>query len=157
MVSRLDEPLRAYRIADSRHPIFEGTGAAALGGRWNSPGRRVIYASETYAGALLEKLAHTNIGRVPNSQVYLEIEIPEGMEIEILISASLPDWDQAGQRASRVYGDAWYDEQRSAVLLVPSIITRVERNVVINENHPAFPKIKASTPRPVIWDERLFR
>ena len=156
MVSRLDEPLRAYRIADSRHPIFDGTGAAALGGRWNSPGRRVIYASETYAGELLEKLAHTNIGRVPNSQVYVEIEIPESVEIEILNSASLPGWDQV-QRLSRVYGDAWYDEQRSAVLLVPSIITRVERNVVINENHPAFPKIKASTPRPVIWDERLFR
>ena len=156
MVSRLDEPLRAYRIADSRHPIFDGTGAAALGGRWNSPGRRVIYASETYAGALLEKLAHTNIGRVPNSQVYVDIEIPEGVDIEILNSAILPGWDQV-QRLSRVYGDAWYDEQRSAVLLVPSIITRVERNVVINENHPAFPKIKASTPRPVIWDERLFR
>ena len=156
MVSRLDEPLRAYRIADSRHPIFDGTGAAALGGRWNSPGRRVIYASETYAGALLEKLAHTNIGRVPNSQVYVEIEIPEGVDIEILNSAILPGWDQV-QRLSRVYGDAWYDEQRSAVLLVASIITRVERNVVINENHPAFPKIKASTPRPVIWDERLFR
>ena len=157
MVSRLDEPLRAYRIADSRHPIFDGTGAAALGGRWNSAGRRVIYASDTYAGALLEKLAHTNIGRVPSNQVYVEIEIPEGVEIEILNSASLPGWDQAGQRASRVCGDDWYDEQRSAVLLVPSIITRVERNVVINENHPAFPKIKADTPRPVIWDERLFR
>ena len=69
MAFRLEEPLRAYRIADSRRPIFDGTGAAALGGRWNSPGRRVIYASETCAGALLEKLAHTNIGRVPNSQV----------------------------------------------------------------------------------------
>ena len=157
MVSRLDEPLRVYRIADSRHPIFDGAGAAALGGRWNSPGRRVIYASETYAGALLEKLAHTNIGRVPSNQVYVEIEIPESVEIEILDSAGLPGWDQAGRQASRSYGDAWYDEQRSAVLLVPSMITRVERNVVINGNHPLFPKIKASEPRPVIWDERLFR
>ena len=157
MVSRLEEPLRAYRIADSRRPIFDGTGAAALGGRWNSPGRRVIYASETYAGALLEKLAHTNIGRVPNSQVYLEIEVPAGMEIEILDPAGLPGWDHAGQRESRAYGDAWHDEQRSALLLVPAIVTRVERNVVINERHPAFSKIKASVPRPVIWDERLFR
>ena len=89
MVSRLDEPLRAYRIADSRHPIFDGTGAATLGGRWNSPGRRVIYASETYAGALLEKLAHTNIGRVPKRQAYVEIEIPAGLEIEILNFAGL--------------------------------------------------------------------
>jgi len=157
MASRFDEPLRVYRIADSRHPIFDGTGAATLGGRWNSPGRRVIYASETYAGALLEKLAHTNVGRVPKNQVYVEIEIPAVVPIEILDSAGLPGWDRADQQASRMYGDTWYDERRSAVLLVPSMITRVERNVVINENHPAFPEIKASSPRPVIWDERLFR
>ena len=157
MASRLDKPLRAYRIADSRHPILDGTGAATLGGRWNSPGRRVVYASETYAGALLEKLAQANIGRVPNNQVYVEIEIPAGVAIEILDSAGLPGWDRTDQQTSRMYGDTWYDERRSAVLLVPSMITRVERNVVINESHPAFPEIKVSPPRPVIWDERLFR
>ena len=87
----------------------------------------------------------------------MEIGIPAGVEIEILEAPGLPGWDHAGQRESRAYGDAWHHEQRSAVLLVPSIVTRVERNVVINENHPAFSKIKASMPRPVIWDKRLFR
>ena len=52
------------------------------------------------------------------------------MEIEILDPAGLPGWDHAGQRVSRAFGDVWYDEQPSAVLLVPSIVTRVERNVV---------------------------
>ena len=45
--------MRAFRIADRRHPIFDGTGAKLTGGRWNSPGRPVIYAAETFAGALL--------------------------------------------------------------------------------------------------------
>ena len=45
--------MEAYRIADSRHPIFDPTGAALYGGRWNSVGKRVIYASVSFAAALL--------------------------------------------------------------------------------------------------------
>jgi RES domain-containing protein len=30
------------------------------GARWNSPERRVVYAAETYAGALLEILVHAS-------------------------------------------------------------------------------------------------
>ena len=68
-------PLRAFRIADMRHSLFGGSGAMLYGARWNSPGRRVIYAAETYAGALLEILVHAS-GSVPQSQGYVEIEIP---------------------------------------------------------------------------------
>lgn len=59
---RLPASWRAYRIADRRHKIFDGQGAATFGGRWNSPGRRVIYAAETFAGAMLEVLVNANIG-----------------------------------------------------------------------------------------------
>ena len=57
----------AFRIADRRHPIFDGTGAMLHGARWNSPGKPVIYAAETYAGALLETLVHANLGSVPSN------------------------------------------------------------------------------------------
>ncbi len=51
----------AFRIADKRFPIFDGTGARLVGGRWNSPGKAVIYAAETFAGAVLEVLVHSNL------------------------------------------------------------------------------------------------
>jgi hypothetical protein len=35
--------MQIYRIADSRHPVWSGTGAMLVGGRFNSPGRPVIY------------------------------------------------------------------------------------------------------------------
>src|SRR5882672_7396635 len=92
MVSRPSGSLRAFRVADSRHPIFDGTGAFVHGARWNSPGRRVIYAAETYAGALLEILVHAS-GYVPRSQAYIEIEIPAGLSIEVLTPDALPGWD----------------------------------------------------------------
>lgn len=49
--------------------------------RWNSPGRRVIYAAETYAGALLEVLVHAS-GSIPKNQACIRIDIPAGISIE---------------------------------------------------------------------------
>src|SRR5450759_5950779 len=92
MASRRSGPLRAFRIADMRHTIFDGSGAMRHGARWNSPGRRVIYAAETYAGALLEILVHAS-GSVPQSQGYIEIEIPSGLSIEELTQDDVARWD----------------------------------------------------------------
>jgi RES domain-containing protein len=161
MAFLLDRPLRAYRIADRRRKIFDGHGASLLGGRWNSPGRRVIYAAETYAGAMLEVLVHANIGKVPKTHFWIEILIRKGLQIEEVHPPELPGWDAPDQRASRRYGDRWYDEGRTAVLLVPSIVARPERNLAIrnlaiNQEHREFKRIRAFAPKPVIWDQRLF-
>jgi RES domain-containing protein len=156
MAFRRSGPLRAFRIADMRHAIFDGSGAMRHGARWNSPGRRVIYASETYAGALLEILVHAS-GSVPLSQGYIEIGIPAAFSIEEIASDDVPRWDSPSFEAARVFGDRWYDERRTPVLLVPSVVTRVERNVLINQEHPDFPRIGASQPLPVRWDRRLWK
>ena len=156
MASPRSRALRDYRIADRRHRIFDGEGAASFGGRWNSPGRRVIYAAGSYAGAMLEVLAHTNIGRIPQTQSWIEIMIGSGVKIEELKEGDVRGWDAADHRASREYGDRWYDEGRTAVLIVPSVLARPERNFAINQNHPDFIKIRATAPKPVQWDDRLF-
>ena len=125
------------------------------GARWNSPGRRVIYAAETYAGALLEILVHTS-GSVPRSQGYVEIAIPSGLSIEEITPDDLPRWDAPSFEATQAFGDQWYDERRTPVLIVPSVVTRVERNVLINQEHPEFSLIRASQAVPVRWDSRLW-
>jgi RES domain-containing protein len=139
-----------------RHAIFDGSGAMLHGGRWNSPGRRVIYAAETYAGALLENLVHAS-GSVPQSQGYVEIEIPSGLSIEEIKQDDLPRWDAPSFEASRAFGDRWYDERRTLVLMVPSVVTLVERNVLINQEHPEFPSVQSSQALPVRWDVRLWK
>ena len=156
MASRHSGALRVYRIADMRHPIFDGTGAMLQGARWNSPGRRVIYAAETYAGALLEVLVHAS-GAVPKSQGYVEIEIPSNLAIEEVTPEELPRWDAPSFEVARTFGDRWYDERRTPVLMVPSVVTRVERNVLIHQGHPDFGRIQASQPAPVRWDSRLWK
>ena len=157
MASRRSGIWRAFRIADRRHNIFDGPGAATFGGCWNSPGRRVVYAAETYAGAMLEVLVNANIGRVPKHHAWIEILIGTGVSIEEVDVRNLRRWDAPDQRASRMFGDQWYDEKRSTVLIVPSTVARVERNIVINQEHPGFLKLRASRPKRVVWNERLFQ
>ena len=156
MASRCKGPLRAWRITDIRYSALDGSGASRYGGRWNSPGRRAVYAAETYSGALLEVLVHAS-GRVPGRQVYTELLIPEGVPIEEITAEEVSGWDAPDFIASRAWGDRWIDERRTLVLLVPSVIVQVERNVVINPEHPNFSRIRTSEPRPVRWDARLLR
>jgi RES domain-containing protein len=147
----------AWRIADGRFDPFSAVGASLVGGRWNSPGLGVIYACRSYAGAMLECLAHAGIGRVPRTHVAVEIAIAATVALEQHDETSLPDaWHHADLRVARAFGDAWIRERRTAVLVVPSVVARREGNVLINPQHPAFSKIAAGTPEPVIWDARLF-
>jgi RES domain-containing protein len=147
----------AYRIADGRHPIFDATGAMLHGGRWNSPGSRVIYAAETYAGALLEILVHANLGRLPKNHRAVRIEIPENVSVETVLAEQIPGWDAEDMAASRAFGDAWLEAKRTAVLRVPSVVTAGrECNVVINADHAGFRLIHAGEPEVVVWDRRLF-
>jgi RES domain-containing protein len=148
----------AYRIADERHPIFDATGAMIHGGRWNSRGLRVIYAAETYAGALLEVLVHSNLSQPPRHHKVIRINVSDKVMIETLSIAELPDWHAEDMRASRAFGDCWIREKRTAVLRVPSVITTGrESNLLFNPLHSQFPLIKAGEPEPVDWDLRLFR
>lgn len=158
MASRYSAPLRAYRIGSLRHPVFDGEGAKLFGSRWNSPGNRVIYASLSYASALLEILVHANIGELLPDQVWIEIDIPEGVSMETVEPETLPGWDAPDLIVSQAYGDQWFREQRSCVLVVPAAPTGgIERNLVINQQHPEFRMLRASEVRPIRWDPRLLR
>jgi RES domain-containing protein len=149
--------MRAFRIADGRFPIFDGTGARVAGARWNSPGRPIIYAAETFAGAMLEILAHAGLNRLPRNQLFIEISIPESIAVENGPDIDFSTWDASNQSATRSFGDQWLLEMRSAVLLVPSIVTAgIETNILVNPLHQDFARIKASQARPVRLDSRLF-
>lgn len=127
------------------------------GARWNSPGLPAIYAAETFAGAMLEILVHTALGRIPrHTYKSIRIEIPDEL-VQTATSQDVPGWADANLLASRTYGDEWLRRNRSVALLVPGVATgRREHNVLINPRHPKFARIRAGAPAPVVWDKRLF-
>lgn len=149
--------MQIFRLGDERHPLWDGTGAALIGGRWNSPGRQVIYGSLSYACALLEILAHANIGRVPTTHRFLIADVPDGVSVERHDAKSLlPEWDAENSSFSREFGDLWLKEARSAILLVPSVVAKLEWNALVNPLHPDSSRLIVSAAEKVIWDKRLF-
>ncbi|MCZ0736820.1 RES family NAD+ phosphorylase [Phreatobacter sp. AB_2022a] len=153
----LDRTLTAFRIGDpaGSYPIFDATGSTIYPGRWNTPGSPLIYAAEHFSTALLEKLVHGS-GRLPPNQHYVGITIPKGVTYEVFSEAALPGWDGMPPDISKVFGERWCLERRSAILLVPSVVARLDRNVLINPAHPDFGGIEVSLHHPVYWDRRLF-
>lgn len=155
--------LRCYRIGDpqGRYPIFDAAGSQINPGRWNTPASRLIYTSERYSTAVLEKLVHGN-GVMPPNQHYIEITIPHGVTFEVANTNDprLRGWDDATPSCSKVFGDDWYNARRSLLLIVPSVLARLDQNVLINPDHPEFFQIRTHGSvgwhQPVTWDARFF-
>ena len=149
--------MRAYRIGDpeGRFPVWSAEGAWRTSGRWHQAGSAVIYASANYATAMLETLAHWN-GTLPPNQHFIEIAIPQGTSCEIVTADTVPGWSAPDGEAARRFGRQWYGENRSAILIVPSVVARMERNIVVNARHPEFGGLTVGPETPVRWDRRLF-
>lgn len=156
-VRELLDQLVVWRIGDpdGRFPIYSEEGARRNEGRWHAKGQEVIYTSEYYGTAILEKLVHYN-GVLPPNQHFVEIQIPPGVSYEIVTKDSIDRWDSPDGTGSREFGRRWIDDNRSAILFVPSVVSREENNVLINPNHRDSNRIKVGPEKPVRWDARLF-
>lgn len=140
---------------------LSGIGAEVSGGRWNTAGLAVIYASESRALACLETLVHLNSAGLPLNRYLVEITIPDGawQLAERLTALQLPvGWEAspAGQ-VSISFGSNWLRERRSALLVIPSAIVPEEYNVLINPLHPNSRSITATKQRRWLYDPRVRR
>jgi RES domain-containing protein len=154
---KTDRVLTCYRIGDpdGEYPIYDHEGARLYPGRWNTPASPVIYTSEHYSTAMLEKLVHSSAVLPPN-QHYIWITIPNGTSYEVFQPEKYPGWDGPNETICRRFGEEWYESARSALLIVPSLPARVERNILINRDHIDADGITHALPEPVWWDDRLF-
>jgi RES domain-containing protein len=149
--------MRLWRIANALYPVWSAEGARLKGGRWNRPGTPAIYASASYASAVLEILVHANISRVPPTFRVVTADLPDDAQIDRLMPSDLPGWDTFPPAASCDYGNRWLRARQGLVLLVPSVVTGgMDLNVMINPLHPDFAQITISAEEPVRLDPRLF-
>lgn len=136
-----------------------GAGARISGGRWNHIGAAVVYASNSIALACLETVVHLNTLGLPANRYLMQIDIPDDVwtRRERYDQADLPlGWDAipAG-KVSRDFGSLWLAEQRSALLLVPSIVVPEESNVLLNPAHGDAKFISCRKIRKWTYDPRL--
>ena len=153
MVSPPDNVTRVYRIVSPQYPPFDGSGTYRWGSRWLSPGRYVVHTAESYSLAVLENLVHWQTSSIPKSLLCVAADIPNEIEQEELDRNDLPEPNNYTQ--FQEIGDDWYERGETAVLWVPSVISPVEFNILINQKHADFVHIGIQDPSPANIDPRL--
>lgn len=150
--------MEGWRLVKTKHAAhaFDGEGARLYGGRWNSPGRPVIYLASNLALAVLEVLVHLEDTGLLPAYSQASAEFDDDL-VETLGRDAIPDdWDLDPAPAStRAIGDAWFDDLHSAVLRVPSAVVHREYNFLINPLHPSFSRVVFSELEPFRFDVRL--
>lgn len=152
-----------WRIAKhtAEYPATDlsGGGAKRTGGRWNSKGKPVVYASSTIALATLETLVHLGEKIAIRNAFLVRINVPASVwSAREIIEANELDvtWVAEPAGATTItFGDHWLDKSTGPLLLVPSVIVPEEYNVLINPNHPSSKKITAEVARQFVYDPRL--
>jgi len=149
--------LEAWRIVKKKHAAtaFSGEGAARTGGRWNSRGVRVVYASLSKALAALENLVHLN-PPVVFDYVAIPLRFDESLIERFPVNQLPRHWRaQPPPPSTQRLGDVWVRESRAAVLALPSVIIPSETNFLLNPAHPDFKKISIGRPERFAFDPRL--
>lgn len=150
--------MNLWRIIDRGllREAFSGQGASEYGGRWNSPGTRMVYCSEHPALAALEKLVHLqDIEQLRRSYALIGVGCPD--ELTEALPARLPrNWTADGARARlRRIGDQWIASRRSLALIVPSVVLPRSSNILVNPLHAAFGRLQIGAAERFDFDPRL--
>lgn len=150
--------MNLWRIIDRGllREAFSGQGACNYGGRWNSPGTRMVYCSEHPALAALEKLVHIqDMDQLRQSYALISVDCPR--ELSENLADRLPrNWtgESARSRLRRI-GDQWSSSRRSLALVVPSVVLPRSSNILLNPLHPAFDQLRIGRPESFDFDPRL--
>ncbi|MEC3878129.1 RES family NAD+ phosphorylase [Parapedobacter sp. 10938] len=144
-----------YRIAHKQYSraLF----APGFGGRWNSEGKKVIYAAESIPLAFLESMLRrqgVGFNRDFNTMI---IEVPDTLPVKTIDVEQLPDaWrDSYDYRICQQIGDEWYDSGETPLLKVPSAVLPDAANYVIHTAHPDYSRIKLVNVTTLIPDQRI--
>lgn len=142
---------RAWRITKAKYAAqaFDGEGARLYGGRWSSPGIRVVYAAESLSLAILEVLVHLQNTAPLAAYVVGTIDFPDAL-LETLSAGDLPaNWrDYPTPPENQALGDHFVQQATGVILRVPSAITVQEHNYLINPAHADFQRCIVSEPAP---------
>jgi RES domain-containing protein len=149
--------VRVYRICRTAYRELDGKGALLYGGRWNSPGRPVVYASATLSLAALEYLIHVEPEDAPADLIALTIEVPDDSPMESVEASALPSgWEKVAEPPPcKDIGDRWVSSGASLLLRVPAAPVPEEMNLLLNPEHRDARRVRIVADRPFFFDPRL--
>jgi RES domain-containing protein len=149
----------------SNHCDLDGLGGEKSHGRWHTAarGKRIVYLSETPAGALLESLANLkgNPALFPENYQLLEVSVPDDVYASMVFPsggspASRAFYKTSSELLSRKKGNSWLRSNLSALAGVPSSPSPYSLNILLNPKHPDAKRISVKACRRIKYDRRLF-
>ncbi len=149
--------LQAWRVVKRKYvdSAFDGEGARRAGGRWNSPGRPVIYTAESSALAILVMVVHVETSLL-SRYVVIPVRFSEKQTTQIDPTHLPRDWrTHPGPADLRRIGDQWLESCSSLALRVPTAIAPAGWNYLLNPAHPDFSSLDIGNPVDFKIDSRL--
>lgn len=152
--------MRVWRISRRRYDAntaFSGEGTKLVGGRWTPKGVKAVYTSSSLALVALGLLVHLAKEDMGTVFVAISADIPDNLQIDTIALDQLSEnWrDTPAPAALSAIGRKWLQASQTAVLCVPSAVIAVERNFLLNPEHPDFERIKINQPEEFSFDSRL--
>jgi len=155
----------AWRVSQRQFwpTAFSGEGSRQNGGRWNSIGASVVYLSDTFALAQFEVLVNVSRERLTKLDLgAARVEFSEHLVADAA-QAGLPhDWRQSSwSTTTQKLGDEWVRNGASPILRVPSSVSPVDFNYLLNPLHRDFHTLVESRQidigpfQPFAFDSRL--
>jgi RES domain-containing protein len=152
--------MEVFRLAREAYALpLSGLGAAIKGARWNSAGVELLYTAMNRSLAMAEVAVHFTLATLPDDYVMMTIDIPDQVTSETLHATDLPaNWNAFPHPPStQQIGDAIVRGNRHALLIIPSVVTQGDFNVLINPKHPDFQLVQVKEMVPFPFDRRIFR
>jgi RES domain-containing protein len=152
--------MEVFRLAREKYAIpLSGKGAAIKGARWNSAGIELIYTANNRSLAMAEVAVHLTLATLPEDYVIITIKIPDNLVLKKLSTSQLPNnWkDFPHPNSTQSLGDDFVNENLYVAMMIPSVITIGDFNILINPKHKDFKKIKILKIEPFPFDKRIFK
>ena len=152
--------MKVYRLAREKLAApLSGKGAAIKGARWNPIGIELIYTAKNRSLAMAEVAVHFTLATLPEDYMMITINIPDEIKVKQLSEADLPDdWKEFPHPIStQKVGNDFVIENKYCVLIIPSVVTQGDFNVLINPNHKDFPKVTIAKIEKFPFDKRIFK
>jgi RES domain-containing protein len=145
-----------YRLANSLYKDdFYGEGARMFGGRWNSKGNPMLYATEHISLAVLEVLVNKRTSELYQCSFNLiKMEVSPNDVRTISKDALKESWEN-DMEYSRFIGDQFLKDPEIWILKVPSTVIDEEHNFLINPFHKEFRKLEIVDNRVYNFNYRL--
>ena len=144
-----------YRIVHKKYS--SGLFASGLKGRWNSSGKKVIYAAESIPLAFLENMVRRQGVGFNKDFKILFIDIPDSLKILTVNVSDLEDgWrDFKDYSKCQLIGDKWHDDAKTMILKVPSTVLPDSYNYVVNTEFSDYGVVKLIEATDLVPDDRI--